>query len=281
MNQHSDSFGNGLMEPPEVHGLTGAYALDALSAEEREAYEAHLAACMLCADEVHELRATAARLGAVDEITPPPAMRQNVLAAISRIRQIPPQVGTPVVPLSEDDEARPLATVTDLDGRRSRRTALVLGVAAAVLAVVAVGLGAQNAVLRSDRSDLRATNQASAAAFGDITSVLSSGDARTVSSAVAGDGTGTVVFSNTLDRAVFVGQGLATPSEDRTFQLWLITSDGTATSAGIFRPDDSGAATVALAGSLAGNATVGLSVEPAGGSSAPTTTPVLAVPLKA
>jgi len=51
-------------DPPEVHALAGAYALDALDPFERRGYEAHLRECEPCRREVAELQATAARLGA-------------------------------------------------------------------------------------------------------------------------------------------------------------------------------------------------------------------------
>jgi anti-sigma factor RsiW len=47
----------------DVHSLTGAYALDAVSDVERQVFEDHLAACDPCRQEVLELRITAARLG--------------------------------------------------------------------------------------------------------------------------------------------------------------------------------------------------------------------------
>ena len=50
------------MSDQELHTLTGAYATDALDADERGAFEQHLESCGSCRLEVAELRATAARL---------------------------------------------------------------------------------------------------------------------------------------------------------------------------------------------------------------------------
>ena len=59
------------MSDPELHTLTGAYAANALDAEERDRFALHLAACADCRQEVAELRATTARLaGAVFEQPP-------------------------------------------------------------------------------------------------------------------------------------------------------------------------------------------------------------------
>ncbi|HEY0641398.1 MAG TPA: anti-sigma factor, partial [Pseudonocardiaceae bacterium] len=74
----------------EIHTLTGAYALDALSGTERAGFEHHLAECPACAAEVAELQATAAALGTAVAATPPPGLRAKVLAEARRTRQLPP-----------------------------------------------------------------------------------------------------------------------------------------------------------------------------------------------
>jgi anti-sigma factor RsiW len=60
----------GPTEEDDVHGLTGAYALDALDTGERRVFEEHLAACPSCTVEVEQLREAIARLGAAQEVTP-------------------------------------------------------------------------------------------------------------------------------------------------------------------------------------------------------------------
>lgn len=71
------------------------------------------------------------------------------------------------------------------------------------------------------------------------------------------------------DEAVFVGSGLTALAGDRTYQLWYIGEEGPV-SAGIFRPDATGNATVLLHGTAAEGLVVGLTEEPAGGSDQPT-----------
>ncbi|EOD68417.1 zf-HC2 domain-containing protein, partial [Amycolatopsis vancoresmycina] len=58
----------------ELHTLTGAYALDAVSDVERAEFERHLGACAACRQEVAELRATGARLGVAASADPPPSL---------------------------------------------------------------------------------------------------------------------------------------------------------------------------------------------------------------
>ena len=49
----------------DLHTLAGAYAIDALSAEEAREFVKHLEECEACRDEVRELQSAAATLGAV------------------------------------------------------------------------------------------------------------------------------------------------------------------------------------------------------------------------
>jgi anti-sigma factor RsiW len=77
----------------DLHVLSGSYVLDSLSAPERDSFERHLQHCPLCQDEVRGLRETAARLGLAKTTEPPPQLRQRVLAAAYRTRQLPPSAG--------------------------------------------------------------------------------------------------------------------------------------------------------------------------------------------
>ncbi len=65
-----------------VHELTAAYALDALDAADREAYEGHLAGCTRCQDDLAELTVVAGALAyAVEPVSPPPLLRDRILEA--------------------------------------------------------------------------------------------------------------------------------------------------------------------------------------------------------
>jgi len=65
----------------DVHDLTAAYALHALDERERAAYEAHLAHCERCREELAQLTESAAALAwAVESPPPPPALRARILA---------------------------------------------------------------------------------------------------------------------------------------------------------------------------------------------------------
>ena len=146
----------------ELHLLTGAYAVDALTGDELDEFEKHLQGCASCAEEVRELQETAARLGLTVAMEPPPWMRRQVLAAASRTRQLPPTGGRL---LARDRPRR----VTRLP--RSLRRSLPRSVAAVAVAAAIVVL----AVLQANtRDQLQQTQQASR----NVAAILSAPDAR-------------------------------------------------------------------------------------------------------
>ncbi len=68
---------------------------------------------------------------------------------------------------------------------------------------------------------------------------------------------------------------LPDPGPGKTYQMWFVPPQGAPVSAGLL----SGTAPVLLEGGGQDAAAVALSVEPAGGSPQPTTTPVLVIPV--
>lgn len=84
------------MTTADLHRLSGAYALHALSEDEREAFERHLTGCEPCAQEAAELCATAARLGLAASAAPRREMRDQVLRRITTVRQETPRAAGPV-----------------------------------------------------------------------------------------------------------------------------------------------------------------------------------------
>lgn len=73
----------------EFEELSGAFALGAITAEEREAAHAHLAQCKSCARLYQELRSVVALLPlSVPQVTPPATLEARVLGAIRREAEI-------------------------------------------------------------------------------------------------------------------------------------------------------------------------------------------------
>jgi anti-sigma-K factor RskA len=245
------------MSDHELHTLTGAYATDALDADERAAFETHLESCGSCRLEVVELRETAARLAVAAGAAAPSALRERVLAEVSQTRQ-----------------QSPLGAVTGLDERRAsgrpwyRQPATA---AAAVLLVIATGLGGLAAV-QNDRAD-QAQEQADAARqdAARIATVVADPDHIERTVPVASGGTGTVLAAG--DVAVFLGNDLPELPDGRAYQLWRMSGQDSQSAGVLGRGGDvSGVVTDMGPGDA-----VGVSVEPESGSDRPTTDPVFVV----
>jgi anti-sigma factor RsiW len=122
--------------PDELHDLSALYALDVLDADERARFEAHLATCDRCTEDLAGLREAASSLAFVGGPAPPAALRGRILTAA---------------------RAEP-SNVVSLADRRSRATtfAAVLAVAASA---VAVGLGIWAATLHHSLSQERSATR--------------------------------------------------------------------------------------------------------------------------
>ncbi|MFE4579680.1 anti-sigma factor [Streptomyces chartreusis] len=250
------------MTTADLHWMTGAYALHALSDDEREAFERHLPACEPCEREATELRATAARLGLAVSMTPRTAMREQVLRRINAVRQETPDAGPAARPERAGARARPISRWV---------------LAACMAAVAALG---GTAVWQHERAE-SALEQARRVeqGAGEIATVLAAPDAAARSAALGDGATGTVVVSQDLDRAVFVVSGMERPTRGKVYQLWF--ADGTAMrSAGLMDPAR-GDQTVLLRGPVDGASGMGITVEPAGGSRQPTSPPLALMNLPA
>jgi anti-sigma-K factor RskA len=243
----------------DLHTLTGAYALHALSDEERARFARHLDDCPSCAEEVAEFTATAAKLAAAVAVTPRPGLKQDVLRRVTTVRQAPPRTGS----------HRPAGTLR----RRLPRLAL-----AACLALAA-GLGGV-AVWEHDRAaDATSAARQAERRTAELVTVLGAPDAVSRRVPLDGGADATVVVSATRDRAVLLASGLTAPPRGKVYQLWYAV-DGGMRSAGLLDTDRTDQAVV-LAGSANSASAVGITVEPAGGSPRPTTAPLALVTLPA
>ena len=236
------------------HVLTGSYALDALPDPERVEFERHLQHCPSCEAEVRGLRATAARLAMAQALQPPPGMEQRVLAAAYRTRQLPP-LPSDRLRAARDHRRAQVAR------RFAPRRIAAFAAAASVAAAVALGIAQVSTQHRLE------STQASDAA---ISRVVTAPDARIETARTSAGGSVTVVASAALREAVVTGTG--TPPAGRVYQVWVMSASG-ARSAGLM----AGPSTV-LASAVVPGDRIGITVEPAGGTSKPTTTPVAVLP---
>jgi anti-sigma-K factor RskA len=262
---------------PDVHASSGAYVVDALEPAEREEFERHLTTCDVCRAEIAELSEAASMLSLLTEHTPPPDLWAKTVAQTRTIRQLPPL----------DSAVTPASRVDELAVRRARRTATVSRWLAAAAAIVALAAGSGFVYSHQQLNDVRADRAATAQQLTDVQTqqnetqhLLAASDLKTARAPVTGGGNATVLSSATDGHMLFVAAGLPTLEASKTYQLWLIDASGKPVSAGTFRPT-AGATKQLVAGDLGSTAIVGLTVEPSGGSKAPTTTPIFAPTLKA
>lgn len=234
---------------PDVHTSTGAYAAGALPPEERAQVEEHLAVCPACAQEVAEMLAALTRLADAAAEPPPPGLRARVLAEAAHTRQVPPVV-VPLVP-------RP---------RGRWWTGAPMQLAAAALLVVAVVLGVLLVQQRGQLDHQRAL-------VAEISTVLNDPHHVVTTGALTSGGRGTAVVSGS--RAVFLASGLPSVAADRTYQLWVMGPNPTR-SAGLL--GRAGSAQL-LVEQLGPGDQLGVTLEPAGGSAQPTTTPLVTLPV--
>lgn len=231
----------------DLHHLIAPYALDALEADDRSRFEAHLALCEQCRVELVGFLSTTARLGEAEAMTPPPALRERVTTLASSTQQEHP-------------------VVTTLTQRsRMRRLAPRIGLAAATAAAV---LGIGGFITEHERADDLSADRSR------LTTLMSADDATTTEGAVTGGGTLRVIASSTQDAAAVVGSSLDRLSADEVYQVWRMR-DGKPTSVGLL---GRGPGLLYVDG-ITGTDAFAVTVEPAGGSDQPTSEPIVATPI--
>lgn len=226
----------------DVSTNVGAYALGALSAAERDAIAQHLAACPRCAaSQAEHARTAVALLHATPQVTPPAAVKSRLMAALA-------------------ERARPEPWWRRLlDGPlRSTWARAGMTVAAVSLAIVAAFVAISPAAQAPSPQALAAqlAEDASARAL------------RMVARDAAPAASGVLRFRSDGTIGVLQAQGLPALADDRVYQLWLVRPDGSRDTGALFRgPGD---ILVTAPQAFSTYARFGVTVEPAGGSSAPT-----------
>lgn len=249
----------------DPHTLAGAYAMDAVSEPDRARFERHLAGCESCRQEIRGLREATAALAAAAAIQPSDAFRDAALRAAAQTRQLPPAVGHAPAGWTAGDRGR---RRWELRGWRSR---LAVGLAGALAAVaVAAGVVTYGMQHRLDQAQLH--DHAVAA-------VLSAPDATMMSAPVRTGGTATVVMSHRERALVFSAADLRLLPVAQSYELWLIGPAGSRPAGMVPGSVRGGMAGPMVVSGLRAGDSVGLTVEPAGGSPRPTSPPVVLVSL--
>jgi anti-sigma factor RsiW len=231
-----------------IHELTAGYALDALDADERHAYEAHLPTCARCQQELESFWETTEALAVgASGPAPSPGLRDRILA---------------------DVRAEPRQNVIPFEPRR-RRIVPVLAVAAAAAAVVALAVGLWASSLSGELDEARSALERGRAA----TEILVDPDAQAVA-LQAGDGQ---LVVNADGQAVLVLRGLDPAPSGKTYEMWIVPGGNIedANRAGLF-PGSDGTEIVGVEGTVSDGDLVAVTIEVAAGVDAPTTAPIVA-----
>jgi anti-sigma factor RsiW len=243
-----------------------AFALDALDEEEHGAVELHLASCAHCREELERMREIANLLpDSLDPITPPASLRRQILTGIASRQSVmdPPRAGRhpPAVPIPPRRQDWRLLR----GGRAIRSVAAVL---AAALLVAAVVLVIQRTATSPSPLAEWKSHVSQAESRGDTVQVLAgSRNSQAVHLAVD---------QASVGRARLIIGPNPPPDHGKVYELWLLKSSTSSLPqpVGIISPRDASNSVVNLKRSVAGYATVAVTVEPGpDGSPQPTTTP--------
>src|SRR5664279_3237846 len=255
----------------DLAAQSGAYALNALTEEERAAFEAHLAESGETRTETTELSDTAVALGlAVDPVTPAPALKATLMAMIAQTPQLPREVETAddaadasatVAPLASaatlaapatSDSAEhgtvPAATRAEAKAQSrwfTRPATALAAVAAAVALIVAGGVVADSI----GRTSLQETSFAAQQAD-QLAAINAASDSQRLVSTVTGGATATFVWSAELASSAVIVDGLEALPDDQVYELWYIDSAG-ARPAGLMDVSENGTTWRVLDGEMA------------------------------
>ncbi len=235
--------------------LKEAYALKALAEEERREFEEYLARNPERQAEIDQLSSLASLLAlSTLEQEPSPKLRRGLMSVV-------------------EGEAR----VSRAESRREARTSLFtrltgyfsfqrLALGAAALAVI--GLISLNVVQRGEIQDLQ--SQIEKAPTAQSNNIVLRGSVATRDADVE-------LVKVKGQRAVLIARNLPPVGKEKTLQIWVIKDD-TPQSGGLVKPGGQLVSTP-VTQSLEGADKVAITIEPAGGSEAPTSAPVMAAKL--
>ena len=213
-----------------------------------------------------------------EPVQPRPELKAALFAKLADTPQLPAQDApvhdTPVqdAPIQAATPA-PLTAAPGPAERAARRRwfqrpGLILGAAAAAVVLFLGGAFVG--------SSLSGTNSYTSQQASALAQINAASDVQRASADVAGGGTATLVWSGELGKSALVANDLPALPGDKTYELWYIR-DGQATPAGTMESEGTGSTWRVLSGQMSAGDTVGVTVEPRGGSTKPTTAPIVAI----
>jgi anti-sigma-K factor RskA len=268
-------------ERDDVTNLSGAYALNALTPAEMTAFEATIASSEQTRNEVTELQDTAVLLGfATDPVTPSENLKLSIMAKIATMPQLPaeeaeqhevstaapePEFAVPAAATSST--TKPSKAQRTATQRWFTRPAVLIGSMAAAIALIIGGVVGGGAIGNAQHQEAQADK---------LAAISQAQDGKKVTTNVTGGGTATVMWSNDLKSAAVLVNGVKHLDSNKVYELWYIDKSG-ARAAGTFTVGSTNTTWNVLNGTFNAGDTIGVTVEPSGGSKTPTTTPVVAV----
>ncbi len=245
--------------------LAEIYALDAVSDAEREAIEAYLRTAPEAERESFNERVRQARETLATAFTAEEEPPADLFGRITAQLPAKPAAERPAASAAQPPAATELAAARERREARRRAPGLrnwLIGVAAAaVIALGGVGVGTYVA----SQND-------------PLTQVLQAQDVRQATVNVSGGGTATVSISPSNDALVVRMKDVPAPPPGKVYQMWLIPKDGsTPVSQGLM--DEQALSKPAVVKGIGSAASLGITVEPAGGSEVPTLPTVADAPL--
>lgn len=248
---------------PRIEELLPFYALDALTEEEKQLVESYLAEHPEARPQVQELQSGASALPySVSPVEPPRHVKDALMARITSDVQARERSSSRV----ENPPAR--------RGLRFEDLFRVLSLGAATVAIVwAFVLNAQVAGLRNEISALNEQVAAQSQSIDELVQNLPQTDVITVSLKSTEEqrrALGQLIANPNDKSAVLVISGLPPLEPGRTYQVWLI--GGAPVSAGLLTVDENGQSVLIITSEEAIGSfnSVGISIEPEGGSEQPT-----------
>ncbi len=221
---------------PGVCGDNAApYVLGALTAEEQVAFRRHLESCAICREEVTALQLTVSAL---------PALAPQLGAPPALKRRVMASVEEDLSSAQASRSARPSRSLVDRLRWQPLVASAALAAVAAVLAVIVLSPGGGGTGTRLIRAEV--TPRGASASLR-----VSGGHAQLEVS------------------------GMPQTAPQRVYEVWIKRSGAPQPTDALFTVTTGGEATVGVPGSLAGVKLIMVTSEPRGGSSVPTSPPVI------
>jgi hypothetical protein len=270
------------------------FAMQLLPEPEMQAVARHLKECSVCREELAALQSDLVLYALTAEMQAPPSQaRERLLAQVSKEKKLIPvdRVEQQIEPVLYPRNSR-MFQMEAPEPKRSKTAAALAWTGWAVAAGLAVATGLQF----QQREQLQQNLSVQTAKLNEVTGqsarakevleTLTDAGAMQVSMHIPVNPNAPLNFNPTGHAAyipskgslVFVASHLDPLQQYKTYELWLLSADGQAIPAGLFKPDANGNASVVMPdlpkGILAKG--FGVTVEDDGGSKTPTAPIVLA-----